>query len=595
MMSSTVALLKIQYRQLRLATSIILITIAFWIITLILVYPGDEGLKSLVEVFQRPEFQAVIGTFPEGANYYFGFWQLFGIYSLMPIAIFGIGLYYGVEITTREAAENTFDIGFVIPESRVKILTTRLVSTIGIYLSLLFLTGVLSTIISSMIMGISLNIETLVIVWIVMIVLGFIGITLGMFVGTLYFDRGIAVQIVFFLIAFEFLLNTFINSGAELDKTMIDFLKLFSVQSYYNLSDILFLEKYNLFNIGLLTIGAVFLSIVTLLLFRRRNLLETTYPPLYSYLSPFYWKQRRKIRQNMAQSNNGYEINSHTYGSTKEVPASKLLIAWSLKFKNKLPMFTDELWAHGFFLTIYGIFVFLIIFLQLIFYPGTQGALDLIEAFKSTPLYYMFGEGIALERNPYFFWLTTNYFTALWFYYLPYVVYRFYHLELRDNGKTDELLWSKPINHKQIYLQRTLAVIVEYFILMLISVIGVIIPDIMFGQTAHSLEEIVIIMLSGPIYLFIGIFISFLITLERKYGKLLAIVFVVFVLMFFLIGSVSPDYKILAKISPLYYYNPVDMLYNGIGLQSLLEASVFTVLAFVFIIFRLRRIERVVA
>lgn len=64
-MSSTVALLKIQYRQLRLATSIILVTIAFWIITLILVYPGDEGLKSLVEVFQRPEFQAVIGTFPE--------------------------------------------------------------------------------------------------------------------------------------------------------------------------------------------------------------------------------------------------------------------------------------------------------------------------------------------------------------------------------------------------------------------------------------------------------------------------------------------------------------------------------------------------
>ena len=92
-MSSNIALVKIQYRQLRLVTAIVLATIALWIFLLVIVYPGDAGVQSLVEMMQRPEFQAIIGTFPEGTNYYFGFWQMFGIYSLLPIAIFGIGLY----------------------------------------------------------------------------------------------------------------------------------------------------------------------------------------------------------------------------------------------------------------------------------------------------------------------------------------------------------------------------------------------------------------------------------------------------------------------------------------------------------------------
>ena len=130
---------------------------------------------------------------------------------------------------------------------------------------------------------------------------------------------------------------------------------------------------------------------------------------------------------------------------------------------------------------------------------------------------------------------------------------------------------------------------------MVLSCLGIIIPDIMFGQTTHAFEEIAIIMLSGPVYLFIGVFISLLITLERKYGKLVAILFVIFLLMFFLVGSVSPVYKILAQLSPLYYYNPVDMLYNGIGFKALLQASIFSLLALICILIRLRRMERVVA
>lgn len=594
-MSSTIALIKIQYRQLRLTTIIILSTIALWIFLLIIVYPGDKGLQSLVEVFQRPEFQAVIGTFPTGANYYFGFWQMFGIYSLLPIAIFGIGLYYGVEITTREAAENTFDIGFSIPKSRITILTTRLVSSVCIYVGLIVITGIVTTVVSSILIQQTMNFETLLFLWLVMAIVGFVGISLGMFIGTLYFDRGIAIQIVFFLVAFEFLLNTLINSGGNIDKTVIDLMKILSVQSYYNISDIMFLQKYDLINVGFLTFGAILLCIVALLLFTRRNLLETNYPPLYGYISPGYWRQRRKIKQNNNNTINAPQKINKTVSSEKGVPASRILIAWSMRFKNKMPMFTDELWAHGLFLTVYGIFVFLIIFLQLIFYPGTKGALELIDAFKSTPLYYMFGEGIALERNPYLFWLTTNYYAALWFYYLPYVVYRFYHLELRDNGKTDELLWSKPITHRQIYLQRTLAVGIEYYILMIISCIGFIIPDIMFGETEHTLEEIAVTMLSGPIYLFMGVFISLLITLNRKYGKFLASFFIVFSLLFFLMGSLSPNYKILAIISPLRYYNPVDMLYNGIQLESLLQSSIFSILVLFCVLLRLRRIERVVA
>ena len=328
-MSSTIALLKIQYRQLRLTTTIILATIAVWIFLIIIIYPGDKGLQSLVEVFQRPEFQAVLGTYPIGENYYFGFWQLFGIYSLLPIAIFGIGLYYGAEITTREAAENTFDIGYSIPKSRATVLTTRLISSICIYLVLIYATGIATTVVSAILIKQIVNIETLIVLWLVMSVLGFVGIAIGMFIGTLYFDRGIAIQIAFFLIAFEFLLNTVINSGGDIDKATLDILKILSVQSYYNLSDILFMEKYDLIKAGFLTLGAVLLCILSIIFFTRRNLLETTYPPLYNYLSPIYWRKRRKIRKNNQNNGNTGESVNHIIETSREVPASRILIAWS--------------------------------------------------------------------------------------------------------------------------------------------------------------------------------------------------------------------------------------------------------------------------
>lgn len=594
-MNSLIALLRLQMKQLRWTMIAFWMFLAGFIFFMGWLYPGDQSMKDLVQAFQSLSF--FIGSLPPSSTNYYGYWYSIMITTFAPLFLLAAGLFLGVDVVTREEADKTFDIGFSVPQSRLSIFIVRLFGGL-VYIIITGLIGLISSDLIDIAINKIINITILEQLWLSITFQAIFGFALGVLIGSILFDRGFGFQIAFIYLALSYIFTLVIEDLANLTlvianittKNIIDFLNIFNIYNYLKVDDILFRNSFQIQTLYPILIASIALIIIAGIIFINRNLLETEFQPLYVYLNPFYWSKGKQTNKN-AVSKTENKINTQDT-QPHGFSFSRILISWSKRFQYKAPIFVDELTAHGLFLLIYAILVFLGIFLQLITYPGDAGALQFLKGFQSTPIYLLISDNYDITTKPYLGFAIAQYLSFTWLYFLPFIVYRFYHMELRDNGKTDEIFYAGPVSKQQIFLQRCIAIFVEYYIIIIIACIGFILPEILLQKTSDTYMEILTSFFTGPLYLSLGLFISVVISYLPKFGKYLAVGGVLAAFIFYLVGSLNKNILFLAQITPFYYYNPVSFLYGGIQFTNIFPLVIFCVIIVILILIRALKSER---
>jgi hypothetical protein len=187
-------------------------------------------------------------------------------------------------------------------------------------------------------------------------------------------------------------------------------------------------------------------------------------------------------------------------GRSKRKVISRITTSWSLRFSRKFPFIADQLYSNGLPLTLFGGMVFLSIFFQLILYPGDSGTQGIINAFQFSPFYTLFSKGYDLSSIPYLGYVISQLFAFFPLIFLPYITYSFISMELRDINKTEELILSYPITRRMIFIGRSLSAIIEFLILILLIIVGLVIPELIIGKISYSFVEILVVLLSIPLY-----------------------------------------------------------------------------------------------
>lgn len=583
------AILRLQAKQLRWVILAFGLSIATFILAVFLIYPGEEGLVDMIELLRAPEFAAFLGTLPETKSEFFlSLWIHFGITSIIPIILAACGIFLGVELVGREQAEGTFDATFSTPQHRYTYILVRIFGSILIILFLI-LSGLLSSIIGLLLINESFNYDILIQLWSVMGIQTFFAFALGILIGSIVFDRSLGFQLAFIFVALMYLLNMLLNMfGPQLDPSQLEMLKGFSLLHYLKIEDILYNKSFDLLSLTpLIIIGIIFL-VLALLIFQRRDLNETQFRPFYVYLNPLYWIRKRK----RTGVTNGQDSITQA-----EIPISRYLVAWLRPLRQRYPVLVDELWAHGLFLTIYAALIGLIVFLTSLSYPGETEAILFIKSMEATPIYYLVTGGksiTVLESKPFLAFVTMNLHVLLWVLFTPYLVYRFYSLETRDyKGTLGDIIWTKPLTARTTCLQRYAAVVIEYLLLVLVSIVSLVIPEVILGQTADTGLEILVYLLTLPAYLGVGILTSLLIVYFPK-KKNLSILVVVILVFMNLLGSLNPEVIWLSQLTPFYYFKHVSILFNGLTATDIGFIGMFILLIAIGIILRLQKSERYV-
>ncbi|MHA2367083.1 MAG: ABC transporter permease, partial [Candidatus Hodarchaeales archaeon] len=336
-----IGILTLLWKQVRWPFIIIWGLIFGWIPLVMLVYPGEKELKEFIDVLQSEQFELILGTLPVDASQYLvGIWIHFGLLSWIPFTVFIIGLFFGIELITREQAEKTFDSTFSTPQHRLTFIAIRFLGFL-IISTVLIISGIFFTIIPIVLMNIEYDFTIIYQLWFIMGIQMFFGLSLGMFIGSVVFDRSLGFQFAFFLGTLSVIIFMFINgAGSQLSSDQLDILTYFSIVHYLKSGDILYHKKFDLSVINPLFIGGLILILLSLIIFNRRDLNESKFRPIHVYLNPMYWINRNKHEN----------INQNNYDSSS-IPMSRWLVAWSLKLKSRFPILVDELWSHGLFLT----------------------------------------------------------------------------------------------------------------------------------------------------------------------------------------------------------------------------------------------------
>ncbi|OLS19359.1 MAG: hypothetical protein HeimC3_45680 [Candidatus Heimdallarchaeota archaeon LC_3] len=576
MLSQYLSIYKIQFRQLRWAILFFSILMAFLISFMLLFYPGKEGMEAMFEILQDPAFALIFGDLVNMIETNpFGMWlQL--LFGFLPLFFIIFGLYLGVESATREQSDKTFDLGFIVPVHRLSILSIRVLGSL-FYIGLVMIFGTIITYLWANSANSTMSLETILILWFVIGVQTFVGLFIGLFIGVIVFDKGFGLQLSLIVVFVSMFILLFQN--ALTDPDIQKFLSNFDIVSYLRSSEIIFENKFDISVLFPLVVFSVLLFVVSLFIFYRRDLIESEFRPLYVYLNPMYWLNKRNGKENDQRSSSSFSL-------------TRILVSWAGPYRKRFPVIVDELWSHGFILLIFVLLLWMMIFFQLIVYPGDQESIDILVILKASGLERLFSHGVVLEQDAYLAYLVTQYFGLAFIFYVPYIVYRFYRIEMRDNAKTDEYLWVKPISQNKIYLHRLSALMIEYLILVAFSALFFIIPEIIYNKLEHTFLEIFILFLSIPVYFGIGLLVSVMIIYIPKYGKFLSVFVVIGLMLSYLFGFLTEDTEIIAQLTPFYYIDPVLILYNGLTLETFLVTGGALIVTIALLMLRLQKKSR---
>lgn len=241
----------------------------------------------------------------------------------------------------------------------------------------------------------------------------------------------------------------------------------------------------------------------------------------------------------------------------------------------KYPVFRDQLQNFVVIFILYAIVTSILVLVILIAYPGDKTMALLFTDMKSVlnnPLISSFMFGHTVEPNLEGF-LLLKLMTFHWLYYGPYLFIATYYIVLRDkNEKYDEITWSLPHTRPKVILQRTIAMIAYFWLIVIINWIvlwaGVLVLTSITDVTAPSFGATIFAFtfLGLGYSLFLILFVTLALIPHPKYIWMILVVIFFSAILLPMLSVMYPNYSWIVYISPFKYFDVAGLLLNQVNI-----------------------------
>lgn len=572
---------------------------------MVLIYPGEDGMKHMLNLLEEPAFQAVLGTIPSD-NPSYVIWN--SILSAFVNLIFLIyALLSGVKVSMKSITDYTGEIIDSLPLTRFQFLLNRTL--------VLFLYGVLLDLawylpLAIPIWGNYVEIDILIKVfwWGLLFIL--MGIVLGVLIGNLLGSTATGQQNSIILVLGLYIMQILINlQKVNLSKT--EFWTYTDTISVPTNSGTMEVEKevtYTLFNlitdinmINWYTPSGVMLGAD---ISTKYLVINGVCTALFAILAIFTYQNKDLINERgFLNLRRGKKTQLHEEGRNddqehvraKRSVKKSIYTFWAYPLQKRFPFAADIIYSDRRALLILAMAILMIYPMQLLAYLGDVGAETAKSSFGTGGLFSVFTYGYDLTNYPpWLWWISTQAVGVSWIFMLPMSIRWIRSVPSRDGEDgTGDLIGSLPIKKRDIVFQRMLGVFLEMFwtCLWLIFwyVLSVAYIESKVGSVAVAAdpakgieEEIytfnnpvstfwVIVAILGiiPLYMFIvssGVFINLAM---KERGLTLAKVYVYILVLLFIMAFASGDPDLFWVSGIMGMYNPVSIMIE----ESLSPAS----------------------
>ncbi|MCE7736396.1 MAG: ABC transporter permease subunit [Candidatus Heimdallarchaeota archaeon] len=535
-------------------------------VSISLMYPGEEGMASLLKLLEDPNFQAFFGDISD-SNPGYSLWVAM-MFPFISMILFIYSVNSGVKVVTLDTDKGTGEITFSAPVSRRSFYFAKWLA-MSIYIML---------IISAIIIGLRIPIngnyletDKLVLLTIHTAIFSLAGVSIGILLGlfTGRGDKGSQIALLSVLV-----LYTLQSIGNIRDE--VDFLNRLNVfELYDSLSIILFNEGDTDSLLVLLAIFVVglFLGSVG---YENKDLIENRgvsfgkyqqrLIPLVSFFhlifKPFVisarWINHRvivlflwiKYRGKVPYDDKTFRIDRSSRTS--------VFTFWGRALEKRFPIAADFVYSERRVLLITFWAIVMVYPLQLALYPGDEATQELIVGFGSGGIFDLFTYGYDLSTEPYLWYVMTQAIGGHWIFFLPLGFHWVKKVTMSDaESGTGEILGSQPIPYQSIIFQRIIAILLEIVFIVVNMVVFLILSELITGKTDDMLWEIVAILVYIPLYSFwTALLISIALSLKSSGVKIARSIYLLSFLAF-AFAVINPDYNHWYVKSIFGLYDPV--------------------------------------
>lgn len=551
-------------------------------LALIGIYPGEEGMQSMLDLIDDPVFEVFLGTIGDEATGY-SLWQsMMSPFLGMVFAIFGI--LFGVRIAMKSISDNTGELINTLPLTRSKMLFNKIIAGM-IFGLVLVLSWAVPLVIP--INGNSIGTEiVLSLSWWAMLYL-LMSIMFGILLGNLTGSSGRGAQTGILSILFMFIFQTLINLQSknlittELweytknDETVIyslyNLIMDMNLVTWFSPGAVIQGNDVEMKYIWIITAALIIFGFLSFLTYNRKDLIDER--------GIFSRKKKQKVLSSV-------EGDDQSHVKAKKSVKKSFYTFWVRPLEKRFPFTADMVYSDKRALMILYIAIIMFYPLQLFIFSGDTAAAPATTALGQGGMMAVFSYGYDMSLYPpWMWWTVTQAIGVHWFLFIPMVVRWIRSVPARDGEDgTGDLIGSLPVMKRVVVFQRLLGVFLEMIWavawLIIWYVISVAIHDSRVGEIlveadpANKIAEeiflfnnplttgwVVIAIISMiPLYMFLttaGVAITLFFKKKGlQYAKYLIYIIVLLFIIAFSLGN--PDLYWISGI--LGMYNPVGMM-----------------------------------
>ncbi len=482
-------------------------------------YPGEEGVKEILKWLEGEEmFRVFLGSIG-GANPDYTLWMSL-LLGVMSTIYFLYGVMTGPRFILRPIDKEIGEILHVLPIKRVTFHLTRWMEAFILSIGTFF--GTFLILITPW-TGKTVPVEKAAMLATIGIFFLMAAMGCGMILGMISGKIGTGIQLGLLL---SILLHVFQSLARWREE--LEFLNDYNILSWFDVNGLLLDGKIPLATLQKLLASFVFVFIVSLLLFEKRDLIKNAPLPLSEKLNInlTFSKQASLLRR-------------------REISVKRSIFTfWAHFLEKKFPFAAEFIYSERMVLMVAFWFLVMMWPLQFIFYPKKEQELaGTIIILGNQPIFRVFTYGHELSSQPYLWFLVTQSLGNHWMIFVPLIVYWIGKIVMRDtNDLTGEIMASLPTSQRQVVLERLLAAFLEliYLILQMIAWLFIC-ENLLVGKSIDTFWEVIALVSVLPLYVFLLTASVTLALIFKKNGVKLARLFTFLLFFSFVVGKISAN------------------------------------------------------
>jgi hypothetical protein len=513
--------------------------LSFYNLLILLVYPGEEGVRNFMDLFEEDAFQAFLGDIG-GEEPGFALW-----FAMMAPIIVMLYLIYvvmlGVRVAIKSIDDNTGELVHTLPISRPRLLMYRITAAVTYIILLLVLwLGPLLYYTDSVPL-----IHTLNTGWwgLIYSITGlFLGILVGLIIGAM--DRGQQAGLLMVLIFYAFqVLGRFSDAFQSINEL--------NVLEWYLPFNVIINNDINWGLVSRLFVFATGTLFLSIFIFERKDLNKDTSISLLLPVKRRLFKSQKSKKKKVKSTKNSF------------------FTFWVKPLRSKFPYTADFVYSEkNLLLTVFYMLV-IIWPMQLLTYPGGDSIEDVVTGFGDSPMMNLFTYNHDLFdvvfdfnhhpiNNGWLWYIITQAIGVHWMILLPLVFYWTNKLVKQDaRSLTGEIMGSIPVAPERVFFERFLAVLLEIMWMIGWMIFWLVVCEAAVDETVNLKWEIITILSLFPLYyLILSIAVSLGLAFQRngvKFGRLFSIA----TLILFIIGILNETFRKWYILGIFGLYDPV--------------------------------------